>query len=162
MMEKTELTHVNDKNQPGMVAVGDKSITHRKATAQAVVHLPDNLAALLSDGEINSPKGPVLQTAIIAGTLAVKRTHELIPFCHPLQTERCTFDFNTDQPTRIIIHCRVELHAKTGVEMEALTGVSVAALTIYDMCKSVSHDMVISDIRLLSKSGGKSDFQLGT
>lgn len=152
-----QLTHVNTDNQPGMVSVGDKSVTHRTASAQAIVHLPENLASLLHDGEINSPKGPVLHTAIIAGTMAVKRTHELIPFCHPLTTERCSFDFNTDDPSRIIIHCQVGLHAKTGVEMEALTGVSVAALTIYDMCKSVSHDIVISDIRLLKKTGGKSD-----
>jgi cyclic pyranopterin phosphate synthase len=109
--------------------------------------------------EIQSPKGPVFQTAIIAGTMAAKRTHELIPFCHPLGLESCKISVAMNEQGEAVIDCRVRVHHKTGVEMEALTGVSVAALTIYDMCKALSHDIVIGDIRLQSKTGGKSDFR---
>jgi cyclic pyranopterin phosphate synthase len=97
----------------------------------------------------------VVDTAIIAGTLAVKRTHELIPFCHPLPVEHCRFEVAFETPSELAIRCTVALTHKTGVEMEALTGAGVAALTVYDMCKALSHEIVIDGLRLLDKSGGK-------
>ncbi|MBT8101047.1 MAG: cyclic pyranopterin monophosphate synthase MoaC, partial [Gammaproteobacteria bacterium] len=115
------------------------------------------LAAIEGD-EINSKKGPVFATAIIAGVMAAKKTHELIPFCHPLGLEKCDISIRLDG-NKAKVRCRCKVRHKTGVEMEALTGASVAALTIYDMCKALSHDIVISDTRLLSKSGGKQDFE---
>ena len=108
-------------------------------------------------GEIESKKGPVLTTAIIAGTQAVKKTHDLIPFCHPLSINSCDISIDFNDESNLVVTCTVGINAKTGVEMEALTGVSVASLTIYDMCKSISHEIVISDIQLLEKTGGKSD-----
>lgn len=152
------LSHINADNQPSMVDVGDKAVTRREARAVSCVSLPEAvLAALNPAGELISPKGPVFQTAIIAGTLAAKRTHELIPFCHPLPLEQIAFEIQlkTEAPAQVEIYCQVRVHHKTGVEMEALTGASVAALTVYDMCKALSHAMVIRETRLLSKTGGK-------
>ena len=122
-----------------------------------MLKLPDEIKTIVKDGEIESKKGPVLTTAIIAGTQAVKKTHELIPFCHPLSINGCDISIVFNKDSDLVITCIVNIDGKTGVEMEALTGVSVASLTIYDMCKSISHGIVISDIRLLEKSGGKSD-----
>lgn len=104
---------------------------------------------------MRAKKGPIIDTAIIAGTMAVKRTHELIPFCHPLAIERCDFTVKFVSATELAIHCEVAVTHKTGVEMEALTGASVAALTVYDMCKALSHEIVVTEVRLLEKSGGK-------
>lgn len=140
-----------------MVDVSDKAVTQRTATAEAVIVLPPNVADALVDGDIQSKKGPVFQTAIIAGTMGAKKTSELIPFCHPIGMEGCTFDINTDDPARVVIRCTCRVTHKTGIEMEALTGVTVAALTVYDMCKALSHDIVIESVRLISKTGGKSD-----
>ena len=140
-----------------MVDVGGKEVTARSAIAQAVVQLPPEVAAAVSGDEIQTKKGPVFQTAIIAGTMAAKKTHELIPFCHPLGLERCKIKVALDD-NAVTITCEVAVHHKTGVEMEALTGASVAALTVYDMCKALSHRMVIGDVRLLNKTGGKSEF----
>lgn len=151
----TKLSHVDQENRPGMVDVGDKEVTHRVARARAVMDLPPEVLAALRGDEIQAPKGPVFQTAIIAGTQAVKRTAELIPFCHPLPVDGCRIEIKVDDQQRVIIECEVSVHHKTGVEMEALTGASVAALTIYDMCKALSHRMVIRQIELLSKTGGK-------
>ena len=109
------------------------------------------------DGDLQTKKGPVIDTAIIAGTMAVKKTHELIPFCHPLNINACHISIEPDDHQNFIITCEVDIEHKTGVEMEALTGVSVAALTVYDMCKSLSHEIVISDISLQRKTGGKTD-----
>jgi cyclic pyranopterin phosphate synthase len=109
---------------------------------------------LRADG-MRAKKGPIINTAIIAGTMAVKRTHELIPFCHPLAIERCDFTIEFVSPTELEVRCEVAISHKTGVEMEALTGAAVAALTVYDMCKALSHEIVITDVRLLEKSGGK-------
>jgi len=150
-------SHLDKNRQPTMVDVGDKTVTERHAHATARVRLPQQVLDALDGGEIQGAKGPVFQTAIIAGTMAAKRTHELIPFCHPLGLESCKLEIQVEGELAVI-HCRVRVHHKTGVEMEALTGASVAALTIYDMCKALSHDMVISEIRLESKSGGKSDY----
>ena len=125
------------------------------------VWLPESLRALVSDGEIQSKKGPVIATAIIAGTMAVKKTHEIIPFCHPLPIEGIKFEINAvDEGFEIM--CRVKATHKTGVEMEALTGASVAALTIYDMCKAVSPEIAINQTELLSKTGGRRDFKRTT
>lgn len=150
-------SHIKKNNQPGMVDVSEKNITHRVAKASALLKLPDEIKTIVKDGEIESKKGPVLTTAIIAGTQAVKKTHELIPFCHPLSINGCDISIVFNKHSDLVITCIVNIDGKTGVEMEALTGVSVASLTIYDMCKSISHGIVISDIRLLEKSGGKSD-----
>lgn len=152
------LSHIDKKNQPTMVDVGDKKETQRTAHATAVVYLPDPVRAIIEDGDITTPKGPVFQTAIIAGTLAAKKTHELIPFCHPIGLDGCTINIELDEEGHAVIDCRTNVLHKTGVEMEALTGASVAALTIYDMCKALSHDIVIGDVRLISKTGGKSDY----
>jgi len=139
-----------------MVDVGAKAVTRRTATAQARVRFPAEVAAALREQGFNTSKGPVFQTAIIAGVMAAKRTHELIPFCHPLGIENCKIAIEL-VGEEAIIDCTVSVHHKTGVEMEALTGASVAALTIYDMCKALSHDIVIAETRLVHKRGGKSD-----
>lgn len=149
-------THIDSSSRPTMVDVGDKVVTKRTATAETRVRFPVEVAQALRSQQFNTPKGPVFQTAIIAGTMAAKRTHELIPFCHPLGIEKCRLDIDMDGDDAVI-RCTVSVHHKTGVEMEALTGASVAALTIYDMCKALSHDIVIADTRLVEKRGGKSD-----
>ena len=140
-----------------MVDVGDKAITRRTATARSIVVLPDAVMAALQDGDIRTKKGPVFHTAIIAGTMGAKKTAELIPFCHPLGLDSCKFSI-TVEGNEVVIDCTCALEAKTGVEMEALTGATVAALTLYDMCKALSHDIVIKETRLLTKTGGKSDY----
>lgn len=149
-----------------MVDVGAKVVTARSATAQCVVLLPDDVAALFdtSRNDWSTAKGPVLTTAIIAGTQAVKRTSDLIPFCHPLPLDSCKFHtlfLSLPHPRgsrALRLECTVKCHARTGIEMEALTGASVAGLTVYDMLKALSHHIVLSDIKLLSKEGGKSKF----
>jgi cyclic pyranopterin phosphate synthase len=138
-----------------MVDVGAKAVTARTATAQALVRFPADVARALRAQGMRAKKGPVIDTAIIAGTMAVKRTHELIPFCHPLAIERCDFAIEFVKPTELAIRCEVAVSHKTGVEMEALAGATVAALTVYDMCKALSHEIVIAEVRLLEKSGGK-------
>jgi cyclic pyranopterin phosphate synthase len=149
-------SHVDSAARPTMVDVGDKSVTKRTATAESCVRFPRAVAEALRGQQFNTPKGPVFHTAIIAGTMAAKRTHELIPFCHPLGIESCKLAIDMDGDDAIV-RCTVSVHHKTGVEMEALTGASVAALTIYDMCKALSHDIVIAETRLVEKRGGKSD-----
>lgn len=139
-----------------MVDVGDKVVTRRTATAQTRVRFPVEVAEALRMQQFNTVKGPVFQTAIIAGTMAAKKTHELIPFCHPLGIEKCKLEIEMEGDDAVI-RCTVSVHHKTGVEMEALTGASVAALTVYDMCKALSHDIVIAETRLVEKRGGKSD-----
>jgi len=143
-----------------MVDVSDKVATDRRAHARTIIDLPAEVVAELNGDEITTKKGPVFATAIIAGVMAAKKTHELIPFCHPLGLENCKITIEVAGQSAIIdCHCKV--HHKTGVEMEALTGASVAALTVYDMCKAMSHDIVISETRLMAKTGGKKDFQHG-
>ncbi len=152
------LTHIDDKNSPQMVDVSYKAVTFREATAQAVVRLPLQIMNLLLDGDIQTKKGPVFDTAIIAGTMAVKKTSELIPFCHPLPLDACKFTIKPINATDVQVQCYANTYHKTGIEMEALCGASVAALTIYDMCKAMSHEIEILNTFLLKKSGGKSDF----
>lgn len=155
-MSTTEFTHVDASGQPRMVDVGAKAVTQRTARAESRVRFPAEVARKLREANFATAKGPVFQTAIIAGVMAAKRTHELIPFCHPLGLERCDVAI-TLEGDEAVVCCTVALHHKTGVEMEALTGASVAALTIYDMCKALSHDMVIAETRLVAKHGGKRD-----
>ena len=150
-----KLTHVDGQGRPRMVDVGAKAVTRREATAEARVRFPPAVARTLRAQGMRSAKGPVVDTAIIAGTMAVKRTHELIPFCHPLAIEKCSFEIDFGDNDTLMIRCTVAVTHKTGVEMEALTGASVAALTVYDMCKALSHEIVIGDVRLVEKSGGK-------
>jgi cyclic pyranopterin phosphate synthase len=153
------LSHVDGSNRAAMVDVSEKEPTKRMARARAVVALPPGVSALFKDGEIHSKKGPVFQTAMLAGTMAAKKTSDLIPLCHPLPLESCKLDIRmSPSGDTVLIDCTVSVHHRTGVEMEALTGAGVAALTIYDMCKAVSHDIVIQEIRLLEKRGGKDDF----
>ena len=153
------LSHVNAQGQPAMVNVGDKAVTKRTAHAVAVVTLPAELAALLRDREIATKKGPVFQTAVLAGVMGAKQTSNLIPLCHPLPLDDCQVEMVVSgDGHEVTIHCRVKTEAKTGVEMEALTGASLAALTLYDMGKAVSHGIVIKEIRLVGKTGGKSDY----
>lgn len=157
------LSHLDENNRPTMVDVGGKTVTRREAAAQARVSLPPEVREVLVDGDIASKKGPVFQTAILAGIMAAKKTSDLIPLCHPIPLDDCRvrifLDPDGDSGPDAVIECRVSCHHRTGVEMEALTGASVAALTIYDMCKALSHRMVIREIRLLEKTGGKSDFR---
>lgn len=158
---QSQLSHVDQDNSPTMVDVADKSVTQRTARARARVQLPAAVQAAIQGDEIQGPKGPVFQTAVIAGTQAAKRTHELIPFCHPIGIEGCKIEIRLDGQGNAVIDCRVKVTAKTGVEMEALTGATIAALTVYDMCKALSHDIVIGDVELLNKTGGKSDYRSG-
>ena len=162
MKSISKLSHVDAANRPRMVDVGGKAVTHREATARSVVVVPPAVLALLAGGELQGPKGPVFQTAIIAGTQAVKRTSDLIPFCHPLPIESCRITITVNAAGEIVIDCSVGVHHRTGVEMEALVGASVAALTVYDMCKAVSHDMRIRETRLLRKRGGKRDVDVSS
>ena len=142
-----------------MVNIGHKEASFRTAHASTIVVIPLEILSALKDGDIKSPKGPVFQTAIVAGTMACKKTSELIPFCHPIGLEDCRIEINVNENKEIVIDCFVSVLNKTGVEMEALTGASVAALTIYDMCKGLSHEIAIKETRLIEKRGGKSDYK---
>lgn len=153
------LTHVSAANRPSMVDVGDKAVTTRIAHARAVVTFPRDISG---EGDpLQTKKGPVVDTAIVAGVLAAKQTHHLIPFCHPIPLEDCSIEVDWNEAGELVIDCKVRATHKTGVEMEALTGAAAAALTVYDMCKSLSHGIRIRDVRLVAKSGGKSDFNAG-
>lgn len=150
-----DFSHVDERRQPSMVDVGGKAITHRVAVAEARVRFPASVAEALRESGFETSKGPVFQTAIIAGVMAAKRTHELIPFCHALGLEHCTVEIQMNDHDEAVVRCTASVHHRTGVEMEALTGASIAALTVYDMCKSLSHEIVVSELRLVEKRGGK-------
>lgn len=152
-------SHLDEDNQPTMVDVGGKIPTRREASARAVVRLPKEVLIHFRDGDIAGKKGPVFQTAILAGIMACKKTSDLIPLCHPLPLDDCRIRIHLDEKQEAVIDCRVSCHQRTGVEMEALTGAAIAALTLYDMCKAFSHDIVIGEVRLMEKTGGKSDFR---
>jgi cyclic pyranopterin phosphate synthase len=156
-----DFTHINKKNQPKMVNVGDKSITKRKATAVSKMYLGQEVISYFQNDELTTKKGPVFQTAIVAGIQAVKKTAELIPMCHPLLINGVDIDIHVIDDAHIEILCTVSIEGKTGVEMEALTGVSITALAIYDMCKAISQEMIIKETKLLVKTGGKSDINNG-
>ena len=152
-------SHLNARGLPTMVDVSDKSITQRTAIAESIVQLPDEIVDLLELDEISTKKGPVFQTAILAGIMAIKKTSELIPLCHPLPITKSDIHITVADDRQVVITCEVKVEGKTGVEMEALTGASVAALTIYDMCKGFSQNIVIKATRLIKKTGGKSDYE---
>jgi cyclic pyranopterin monophosphate synthase len=160
-MPRTRLTHLDARNRPAMVDVGAKNVTQRVAVAEARIRLPPSVARALRASGHRTTKGPVFATAIIAGVMAAKRTHELIPFCHPLGIEDCQIAIAPLARSQLAIRCRVSVHHRTGVEMEALTGATVAALTVYDMCKALSHDLEITGVRLVEKSGGRRHFARG-
>ncbi|HHM21342.1 MAG TPA: cyclic pyranopterin monophosphate synthase MoaC, partial [Bacteroidetes bacterium] len=144
-----EFTHLDASGNPSMVDVGAKPLTKRSATARSIVVLDEEILLLLENDEIHTRKGPVFQTAILAGVMAAKRTGDLIPLCHPLGLENCQVKIYLNPEREVVVVCTVGLTGKTGVEMEALTGASVAALTIYDMCKAFSHNIVIKETRLI-------------
>ena len=151
------LTHLDAEGRPAMVDVSAKAVTARAAQAECRVKFPPAIAAQLRDNGLKSAKGGIVDTAIIAGTMAVKKTHELIPFCHPLPIDGCRFTIDWCDARTLRITCTVRTTHRTGVEMEALTGATIAALTVYDMCKALSHAIVIGPAKLLGKRGGKRD-----
>jgi len=157
-MSKKKFTHIDSSGNPAMVDVSEKKITKRTAKAQARVNVGPEIIALIRGNELITKKGPVFQTAIIAGVMSAKNTSAIIPFCHPLGLEDCQIQIQVSGNS-IIIDSMATITAKTGVEMEALTAVTVAALTVYDMCKAISHNIIIKEIKLMAKSGGKKDFK---
>ena len=154
-----KFTHLDKSGNPSMVDVGGKKITKRTAKARSIIVVDDEILAQLSDNDIQTKKGPVFQTAILAGVMGAKRTSDLIPLCHPLGLDNCQVKIHINANQEIVVDCTASLTAKTGVEMEALTGATVAALTIYDMCKAFSHNIIIKETKLMEKTGGKSDFK---
>src|SRR5690606_40794047 len=140
-----EFSHIDKAGNPAMVDVSEKTATRRTAVAQAVVFLGKEIIKKIEAGELQSKKGPVFQTAIIAGVMGAKKTSELIPFCHPLGLENCQVSIVV-RNKKVVIEASATITAKTGVEMEALTAATTAALTVYDMCKALSHDIVIDEI----------------
>ena len=158
MSKKSVLTHLDASGRPTMVDVSGKAVTAREAIAECRVRFPGDVAAQLRDSGLRSAKGGIVDTAVIAGTMAVKRTHELIPFCHPLPIDgiRIAIEWHGERELRI--ECMVRTVHRTGVEMEALTGATIAALTVYDMCKALSHAIVLGPAKLVGKRGGKRDF----
>lgn len=153
-------THLDADGKPSMVDVGRKKITRRTATARAIMYLGKEILTKLEGNDFKAPKGSVFQTAVIAGVMASKKTGELIPLCHPLGMDNCQVDIRVKDKEHLEILCTASVNAKTGIEMEALTGASVAALTVYDMCKALSHNLIIKEIRLVEKTGGKKDYKL--
>lgn len=154
-----ELTHLDDSNQPRMVDVSAKTETVRIATATCLVTIGRELIARMDDGELKNKKGPVLHTAILAGICGTKKTSELIPLCHPLPLDSATIEITPHDDETLLVTATAKTTSRTGVEMEALTGASIAALTLYDMCKAANPAIVITDLKLLKKTGGKSDYQ---
>jgi len=154
---ENKLSHIDESGNATMVDVSEKKTTARVAVASGKVNFPSEIFASLSKKEFLGKKGSIIQTAIIAGIQAVKKTSDLIPLCHQLLLSKINIDIQPEG-TSLKILCTVKCNERTGVEMEALTGVSVSALTIYDMCKALSQDIVISDIQLDKKTGGKNDY----
>jgi cyclic pyranopterin monophosphate synthase len=157
-MKDKKLTHISASGNPQMVDVSAKKITLRTARAQAIVNVGKDILKKIKDNELITKKGPVFQTAIIAGVMGAKQTSNLIPMCHPVGLEDCQVTISV-KASKIIIETSATVNSKTGVEMEALTAAGIAALTIYDMCKALSHNIVIEEIKLLEKTGGKKDFK---
>jgi cyclic pyranopterin phosphate synthase len=152
-------SHLDESGRATMVDVSEKQISHRTAKAQSIVSLPAEVLEQLTDGDIQTKKGSVFQTAIIAGIMAAKKTGDLIPLCHPLGLDNCKITIQLNNENEVVINCTASITAKTGIEMEALVGASIAALTVYDMCKALSHDIVIKETKLVEKTGGKRDFK---
>lgn len=141
-----------------MVDVSSKASSFRTARAQATIKIGTEILKQIKNQELVTKKGSVFQTAILAGVMGAKKTADLIPLCHPLFMENCQVKIQVKK-NKIVIDTLATITGKTGVEMEALTSASVAALTIYDMCKALSHDIVIEEIKLMEKTGGKKDFK---
>ncbi len=158
-MKNRKLTHIDTTGNPAMVDVSEKSVTKRTAKAQAIVQVGSEIINEIKQNDLKTRKGPVFQTAVLAGIMGAKKTADLIPLCHPLGLEKCDVEIEAGDE-EIIITSTATITSKTGVEMEALTAASIAALTIYDMCKAMSHHIVIKEIKLLEKTGGKKDFKL--
>lgn len=154
-----QFTHLDAAGNPNMVDVGEKKVSRRMARARSIVVLDDTIMDKLEKEEIHTKKGPVFQTAILAGIMAAKKTGDLIPLCHPLGLDNCHIDIQVNEKREVVIDCTANITAKTGIEMEALVGASLAALTIYDMCKAFSHNIVIKETMLMEKTGGKRDFK---
>ena len=154
-----EFSHLTKAGEPTMVNVSSKNATKRLAVARSLVVLDEMIISKLENDEIHTKKGPVFQTAILAGIMAAKKTNELIPLCHPLGLDQCALTISINEKQEVEIVCTAKVTAKTGVEMEALTGASIAALTIYDMCKGFSHNIEIRETKLIEKRGGKNDFK---
>jgi cyclic pyranopterin phosphate synthase len=155
---KNKFSHIDSSGNPKMVDVSEKRITLRTAKAVATINLGAKIVEQMNGNELITKKGPVFQTSIIAGVMAAKRAHELIPFCHPIGLEDCQIKIGV-QKHKAIIECTTRVTGKTGVEMEALTACSIAALTVYDMCKALSHNIVIEEVKLMEKVGGKKNFK---
>ena len=155
----SDFSHINSSGNPKMVNVSEKQITQRTAIAKARMYLGKEVISHFTNNELVTKKGPVFQTAIIAGIQAVKKTSDLIPMCHPLLINGVDIDIKILDDEDAEVTCIVSIEGKTGVEMEALTGVSVTCLTMYDMCKSISQQMEIKTIKLMEKRGGKSDIK---
>lgn len=151
-------SHVNEYGLPTMINVGEKPVSQRMAVARSIVELPAAVYERLMDNDIVTKKGSVFQTAIIAGIMAAKKTGELIPLCHPLGLDNCSIDISIHN-NNLLIDCTAGITSKTGVEMEALVGATIAALTVYDMCKSLSHDIIIKETKLMEKTGGKHEYR---
>lgn len=156
---ESNFSHLDKNDNPTMVDVSAKAVTYRTATARSIVVLPDEVLAHLVDGDLQTKKGSVFQTAIIAGIMAAKKTGDLIPLCHPIGMDNCKVAIEISPINEVIIECTASIISKTGIEMEALVGASIAALTVYDMCKAMSHDILIKETKLISKTGGKRDFK---
>ena len=154
-----DFTHFNEQGLPAMVNVGGKQPTQRSATARSIITLPQEVLQKWDNNDIQTKKGAVFQTAIIAGIMAAKKTGNLIPLCHPLSMDDCRITIHLNENHEVVIDCTASITAKTGVEMEALVGASIAALTVYDMCKAMSHDIAIRETKLMEKTGGKNDFK---
>jgi cyclic pyranopterin phosphate synthase len=152
-------SHLDKTGKATMVDVSEKAVTHRTATARSIVYLPDEVLTQLVDGDLQTKKGSVFQIAVIAGIMAAKKTGDLIPLCHPLGLDNCKIYIRLNEQNEVVIDCTASITAKTGIEMEALVGASIAALTIYDMCKALSHDIIIKETKLIAKTGGKRDFK---
>ncbi|MEZ4894878.1 MAG: cyclic pyranopterin monophosphate synthase MoaC [Saprospiraceae bacterium] len=155
-----KFSHIDAEGRPTMVNVQEKTASLRVASAQSIVELPDEVINGLAD--LNKPetkKGDLFQTAVLAGIMAAKKTGDLIPLCHPIGLDHCDIQLEFRDDKQLVITCTASVFAKTGVEMEAMVGASIAALTVYDMCKALSHDIVIRETRLMSKTGGKRDFK---
>jgi cyclic pyranopterin monophosphate synthase len=155
----SKFTHLSPNGDPTMVDVSIKKISQRVAVAFSKVKLNEAIVNQLQQDEIHTKKGPVFQTAILAGIMGSKKTSELIPLCHPVGLDNCSVEIKVNSKKEVEIYCTAKVTGKTGVEMEALTGASIAALTIYDMCKGFSHDIEIVETKLLKKTGGKSDYE---
>jgi cyclic pyranopterin monophosphate synthase len=154
-----DLSHIDNTGKAIMVDVTEKEVTKRTAIASTRIVLPSVIWEEFEKGDIQTKKGSVVQVAVIAGIMAAKKTSDLIPLCHTIGLTDCKVDISKQLENELLITCKVTTESRTGVEMEALVGSSVAALCIYDMCKAMSHDIVILETKLIQKTGGKHDFE---